>query len=192
MSLQTARTFFSFLALAANAGTIVVFVGIVSGRRSGLRSSILGLVRGYELWLAAIVATTAMLGSLYLSEVANLVPCLLCWYQRIAMYPLAVILLIAAVRRDHGIRLYAGALAVVGATISAYHRLIQAYPNLDGGSCAATGPPCSAAYFKVFGFITIPYMALSAFLFVIVILWADRINTATIAPSSQEPSTETP
>jgi disulfide bond formation protein DsbB len=183
------QVFFSLLALAANAGTIVIVVAAVAGRGSSLRESVLGPLRGYELWLAAVVAATSMAGSLYFSEVAHFIPCLLCWYQRIAMYPLAVILVIAAVRRDHGIRPYAAALAVLGGLIAAYHRTIEWFPRFDSGSCAATGVPCTAPYFETFGFITLAYMALSGFLFILALLWADRVNSAADAPSSSEHAT---
>jgi disulfide bond formation protein DsbB len=185
MSVETLQVFFALLALAANAGTIAIAVAAVAGRGSSLRGAILGPVRGYELWLAALVATTSTVGSLYFSEVAHFIPCLLCWYQRIAMYPLAIILVIAALRRDHGIRMYAATLAFIGAAIAAYHRTIEIFPNLDSGSCAATGVPCTAPYFETFGFITLAYMALSGFLFVLALLWADRANSDSDAPSSR-------
>jgi disulfide bond formation protein DsbB len=101
------------------------------------------------------------------------------------MYPIAIMLPIAAWRKDNGIRLYAAVLAVIGLGIAIWHRLMQAYPSLDSGACAAVGPPCSAPYIKEFGFVTIPYMALSAFILILVLLWANRVNDArAVAPSS--------
>ena len=93
------------------------------------------------------------------------------------MYALVPILGIAAWRRDHGVRIYAATLAGIGAAIAAYHRLIQEFPDLGGTSCS-TGVPCTAAYFTVFGFVTIPYMALSGFLLILALLWIDRANSA--------------
>lgn len=186
------RTFFAILALVANAGTVVLVVALLSPKTSAFRAAALDAIRGYELWLAGAVALTATAGSLYLSEIAHLVPCTLCWYQRIAMYPLALLLLLAAFRGDHGIRVYAAPIALVGAGIAAYHRLIQVFPELDSGACSASGPPCSSAWFEVFGFITIPYMALSGFLVILALLWADRANSPSDAPSSTsaDPVTE--
>jgi len=92
---------------------------------------------------AWMVALLAMTGSLYFSEVAHYTPCLLCWYQRIAMYPLVLVLGIAAWRRDLGIRLYAIPLAAVGSVISAYHYLLEWFPALDTGACVV-GVPCTA------------------------------------------------
>jgi disulfide bond formation protein DsbB len=181
MSFETIRLFFALLAILANAVTIgIVAIGFAGSTKTGaeLRQNVFSAFAGFELWMAFAVAATATLGSLYLSEIVHLIPCTYCWYQRIAMYPLAVILFIAAVRQDHVIRIYATALAGIGAIIAAYHRLIQAYPDLDGGSSCSSTVPCSAAYLEIFGFITIPYMALSGFLLILALLWLDRFNNA--------------
>lgn len=188
MSFETMRTFFALLSLLANVATIVIVVAAIAG--GDVRRRVFEALRGAELWLAFAVAATATLGSLYLSEVANLIPCVLCWYQRIAMYPIAVILLIAAIRRDHGIRIYAAVLAGIGAVIAAYHRLVQVFPELDSGTCSV-GVPCTAAWFEIFGFITIPYMALSGFLLILALLWVDRVNSPGVPPSSRSESAET-
>jgi len=186
MDFQTVRFFFALLALAANAATLgIVALGIVGRTGTGgadLRDRVFGAFRGLELWLAFTVATTATLGSLYLSEIAHLIPCTFCWYQRIAMYPLVPILGIAAWRKDDSVRIYAATLAGIGAIIATYHRLMQEFPDLGGTACS-TGVPCTAAYFTLFGFVTIPYMALSGFLLILVLLWIDRSNSAP-APAS--------
>jgi disulfide bond formation protein DsbB len=186
MDFQTARLFFALLAVAANAATIGIVVIGIAGRFDGsgaqVRDRMLASFRGLELWLAFSIATTATLGSLYLSEVAHLIPCTYCWYQRIAMYPLVVILGIAAWRKDHGIRVYAATLAGIGATTSIYHRVIQAVPDLGGSACSS-GAPCTAAYFTLFGFVTIPYMAFSAFALILTVLWIDRTSSAGHRPS---------
>jgi disulfide bond formation protein DsbB len=113
-------------------------------------------------WTAALVAST---GSLYLSEVVGFVPCSLCWYQRIAMYPLVVVLGVATVRGDASVWRYALPLAVLGAAIAAYHVTIQLQPSLDVGVCSA-GASCTGRYLAVFGFVSIPVMAAAAFLLV--------------------------
>ena len=179
MDFQTVRLFFAMLALAANVATVGIVVIAFAGRSdraAGPRDRILSSIAGLELWIAFAVATVATLGSLYLSEVVHLIPCTFCWYQRIAMYPLVVVLGLAAWRRDHGVRPYAAALSGIGACIAAYHRLIQAFPSLGGSACSS-GVPCTAAYFTVFGFVTIPYMALSGFLLILALLWVDRANS---------------
>lgn len=186
MTLETLSLFFALLAIAATAATIgIVGIGLAGTTRVGapLRHTVFSAFQGLELWLAFAVAATATLASLYLSEVAHLIPCALCWYQRIAMYPLAVILLIAAIRADHRIRIYAATLATIGAGISLYHRFIQAFPDLEGGTSCDPNAPCTAAYVEIFEFITIPTMALSGFLFILALLWLDRFNTPADPPS---------
>jgi disulfide bond formation protein DsbB len=118
-------------------------------------------------WIVAVLATA---GSLYFSEVAHFEPCRLCWYQRIAMYPLVVILGVAAVRRDPGVRRYAVPLAVIGALIATYHYALEWLPWLDSGVCAAT-TPCTIVWFRQLGFVSLPYLALSAFLLIVALLW---------------------
>ena len=182
MSFETMKLFFALGAIAANVMTIALIAIGIAGR--GRRESPFGFLRGVTLWIAGGVAIGAMAGSLYLSEIAHLIPCKLCWFQRIAMYPIAIMLPIAAWRKDNGIRLYAAVLAVIGLGVAIWHRLMQAFPSLDSGACAAVGPPCSAPYIKEFGFVTIPYMALSAFVLILVLLWANRTNNARTVPTS--------
>lgn len=176
-------TFFALAALVANVATVGLIVWGFAGQKEG--QSPFEFLRGMTLWLAGFVALAAMLGSLYLSEIAHLVPCRFCWFQRIGMYPLALILLMAAYRRDAKARLYGVTIAAIGAGIAAYHRIVQMFPDLESGSCATSGVSCSAALIEQFGFVTIPYMSFSAFALILTLLWADRLN-------SQTPRDDTP
>ncbi|MBK5289652.1 MAG: disulfide bond formation protein B [Acidimicrobiia bacterium] len=132
--------------------------------RAGLRSQGLALV--------ALVAGVATAGSLYLSEGGHLVPCRLCWYQRTMMYPLAVILILAAIRKDWSIRPYGIALSLIGATVSTWHVLIEWNPGLEGSSSCDPTNPCSALPLnRYFHYLSIPTMAGSAFLLIATVLW---------------------
>jgi disulfide bond formation protein DsbB len=111
-------------------------------------------------WIAAIIAT---LGSLYFSEVRHFIPCTLCWYQRIFMYPLAIILGIAVYRNDNSIYRYVLPLSIIGMVISGYHTVLQKIPYLQQFEMCTTGVPCSKDYLNWLGFITIPLMAFIAF-----------------------------
>ncbi len=122
------------------------------------------------LWLAWLVALVATVGSLIYSEVVNFEPCLLCWYQRIAMYPMAVVLLVGAIRREAVVKFYALPLALVGLGISIWHYLIQTFPSLSSGASCDPDVPCSAKYVDVFGFISIPFMAGAGFTLIAVLL----------------------
>ncbi|HEX2784021.1 MAG TPA: disulfide bond formation protein B [Ilumatobacteraceae bacterium] len=165
VSLVTMERFSALLALIAGGGALTLVVARLLPAGAGL----VDIVRPLRLWLAWLVAAVAMAGSLYFSESANFVPCKLCWFQRIAMYPLALLLLIAALRRDHGIRLYAVALAAVGALISTYHYIIEWHPSLGSGACDITAP-CTVPWFRQFGFISLSLMALCGFAAIISLL----------------------
>ena len=125
------------------------------------------------LWLAFLVALTATLGSLYLSEVAHFVPCKLCWYQRIAMYPLVPILAIAAWKRDVSVVRYVVPLAVIGAAISIYHYQLERFPGQASVSCSADAP-CTVVWIWKFHFVSIPLMALSGFALIVALVLVAR------------------
>lgn len=120
------------------------------------------------LYVALAAAWVATCGSLYMSEVLGWIPCLWCWYQRIAMYPLAVILAAGLLLRDRNLPKYALCLAIPGALASVYHILLQKVPALARLESCVIGVPCSADYLNLFGFITIPMLALAAFAIIIV------------------------
>jgi disulfide bond formation protein DsbB len=111
-------------------------------------------------WLAAITAT---LGSLFFSEVMHFIPCTLCWYQRILMYPLAVLIGIAFYHNDRGIYKYVLPLSFLGMLISGYHYGLQKIPFLKKFEMCVNGVPCSGEYINWLGFITIPLLAFTAF-----------------------------
>ena len=176
MSVLTVATFLGLLTLAAFGGvlgTVVVWalarIGVTPGAFVTLREAIRPAVP----WLAFVVAATAMGGSLYFSEAAGFVPCTLCWYQRIAMYPLVLILGIAAVRGDTGASRYAVPLAGIGAAISVWHIGVERVPGLPSGSCSLD-VPCSTILVQVLGFVTIPTMALAGFGAIITLLLLGR------------------
>ena len=177
--LATMKLFFAMLAIATNVVVVGYVVLLVASRFSASAADRLlwfyDTVAGQEMLYGAIVSGTAMLGSLYLSEIANLPPCRLCWWQRFAMYPIAVVLAVAAWRRYPKVRLPVSITALIGAGSAGYHYLIQWFPSLEGNSCSIT-VPCTTAWFQVFGFVSIPYMALSAFAFVLVMMLALRHN----------------
>jgi disulfide bond formation protein DsbB len=130
------------------------------------------LLRQFGLYFAWIVSLVATGGSLYFSEVLGWVPCTLCWYQRICMYPLTILLGIASYRNDRNIILYAVPLAAIGGSISLFHYLEQKVPGLAGLFPCRVGVPCSVDYINWLGFITIPFLALVAFILILLFLWA--------------------
>lgn len=164
---EALELFFALLALLALAGSVAVLIVRFAMRGSG--SGLIGQLAPLGLPIPALVTSVSMLGSLYFSEVAGYRPCVLCWYQRIAMYSLAIVLVIAAVRRDRSITPYAMVLAGIGLAISGYHWLLERWPSIDTGSCSPDAP-CSVPYFEVFGFVSLAFMAFCAFVTVLVFL----------------------
>ncbi len=148
-------------ALLAVGASIAMALGAGAPAATSLRALLLRHGR----WLSFAVAGTAMAGSLYYSEGAGFIPCDFCWYQRIAMYPLAVILLVAAITRDDRVAKYVVPIAVIGLALSVYHYQLQLFPE-QGGSCSS-GVPCTARHVEQFGFISIPFMAGCGFLSVL-------------------------
>ena len=115
--------------------------------------------------IALLAAWIAMSGSLFFSEALGWPPCVLCWYQRILMYPLTLILAIGIWRRDRGLHLYVLPFSIIGAFVSLYHYLLIKTDWFPPPPCAA-GIPCTVDYLDWFGFINIPFMALMAFLII--------------------------
>lgn len=114
----------------------------------------------YFVWVVALVATA---GSLFFSEVMLLPPCVLCWYQRIAMYPLVIIVGAGIIMRDRNMPFYALPLALAGLAISVYHNLLYYKLIPDHISPCTQGISCTTVQIEWLGFITIPLMALVSF-----------------------------
>ena len=177
MSVDAVSLLFALLAIGAQAAVVVAVLLWAGGRVSPTvarwRADVAAVIGPQALALAFVVALVATVGSLYLSEVAEFVPCKLCWYQRIAMYPLSVLFGIAALRADTRIWIYGAVIAGVGAVISSYHMLIERFPSLDSASCDPNAP-CSLIWVERFGYLTIPTMAGSAFLLIVALMLAAR------------------
>ena len=121
------------------------------------------------LFFAWAIAVTATLGSLYFSEIKQFEPCELCWYQRIFMYPLTILLGIASVRKEAGIAVYSAALSGIGLCISLYHYLIQKVALFSNTAPECGRVPCTGQYINLFGFVTIPLLAFIAFIIIFII-----------------------
>ena len=114
----------------------------------------------YLAWIIALIATV---GSLFFSEVMQLPPCVLCWYQRIAMYPLVLIIGIGIVMRDSRMKNYALPVCLVGLAVSIYHNLLYYGIIPESITPCTQGISCTSRQIEWLGFITIPLMALAAF-----------------------------
>jgi len=167
---------FSYLGVAGQvlvALLIVLAVLWLVGVRGPLET-VRRWIWGYELWLAFVVAAVATGGSLFYSEIESFVPCELCWYQRLCMYPLSITLLLIAGFGANRVARYVLPLAVVGAGIATYHVLVQYDVIKEPTACfkSASGG-CGFNWLAIpahnvtFGYLAIPTLALTAFLLLI-------------------------
>ena len=182
------------LAALGVAGQVLAGLLILVGTAAllGLHSPLSGLRRffwGYELWAAFVVASVATGGSLFFSEVAGYIPCELCWYQRICMYPLSILTLFLAVHRDHRVARYLLPIPLVGAGVSLYHLLIENAVVSEPSACQVGGAGCAVKWINEFGYMTIPTLALTGFVLLIGFLalaTADEPNPgATLEPDAE-------
>lgn len=116
-----------------------------------------------------VQAGVAMAGSLFFSEVMDLPPCVLCWYQRIAMYPIVILTAVGIVRHDRKLYISVLALSLPGLLISIYHNLLYWKILPESVSPCTLGISCTTKFFEWFGFITIPFMSLVAFTIITVL-----------------------
>jgi disulfide bond formation protein DsbB len=189
MSTEAVTTFFALLAVIALAFVVVSLTGSVWSLAAGTprwAAEARAALVPVAVPLAWVVALTCTLGSLYLSEVAKFPPCILCWYQRIAMYPLVVVLGVAALRRDRSVAWYGVPLAVVGLGISIYHYLVERFPDSVSFSCSAD-VPCSTVWVWKFHFLSIPAMAGIGFAAIISLLLLGASSGAVAAPGTEAP-----
>ncbi len=139
----------------------------------------LEIIKKNALYLAFAGSLIAMLGSLYFSEIAGFPPCVLCWYQRISMYPLAVIIGAAIYTRERKLLIPAFILLIPGWLISIYHNLL--YYNIipEAAAPCVAGISCTTKFIEWFGFITIPFLAFAGFtaiFILLVIYWKSTSN----------------
>ena len=129
--------------------------------------------------LALLQAVVAMSGSLFFSEIMKLPPCLLCWYQRICMYPLVAILAIGIWKKDKSLPFFVLPLSIIGTIIAVYHNLLYYKIIPENLAPCTLGISCTTRQIELFGFITIPLLSLLAFLLIdVLIFWHYRLQKA--------------
>ena len=164
MNSDAVQTCSALLALVALAGGLITLVSLAV--RGAWAETWLATVRAYGLWAIFAITATAMVGSLYFSESVGYAPCKLCWYQRIAMYSIAIISFVAALRKDTNIARYTIVLAPLGLMVSVYHYLLE-WGVINESNVCSIDVPCTSIWFREFGFITLCFMAGCAFIAVI-------------------------
>jgi len=162
------QLFSAILALAVLVGGLGTLAALAFENRMTWTGAWLTQVRASGLWIICMITTGAMVGSLYFSEKVGFAPCKLCWYQRIAMFSIAIISFAAALRNDKNIARYTIVLAPLGLIVSTYHYLLEWFPTLETNVCSLD-VPCTAVWFRELGFVTLCFMAGCAFITVIAV-----------------------
>jgi disulfide bond formation protein DsbB len=165
---DSVQLFSALLGVATLVGGLVTGGALMLETRAAWAQSWLDHVRASGLWIMCAITTGAMVGSLYFSEHVGYAPCKLCWYQRIAMYSIAIISFVAALRRDKNIAVYSLVLACLGLAVSTYHYLLEWFPQLESNVCSLD-VPCTTVWFRELGFVTLCFIAASTFIAVVTI-----------------------
>jgi len=179
MSLTTYVTYtLAALTVVAELIALAAFGALLHKWKTGTFCAVGKKLHLYALPLSTLMAAMAMAGSLYYSEIAHYVPCLLCWYQRIAMYPMVVIGFLAGISK----RTWSPdmlVLSVIGAVIAFYHYLLQ-IGVVVSTRCTDVGysVSCAEKFAMTYGYITIPMMALSVFVAIIALQLLARTQDA--------------
>ena len=164
--------FLPYLALFSHVVLVVLFLALVFRRSWGAEPQM--FIGKHATILAFLVSLAAVIGSLYYSEIVGFEPCVLCWWQRVFLYPLVIIFGMALWKKTASVFLYAVPLVLGAALIAAY----QSYVYLGGASllsCTALDGACSKIYVMAFGYITIPTMSLTVSLYILFLAWANKI-----------------
>lgn len=167
---QSITSILSFLTLLADIFAGALFIVLITPlKRIGNGRAFANFIGERAVLLSFLVALAATGGSLFYSDIAGFAPCLLCWWQRIFLYPQTILLLIALIVKDRHVRLHSIVLSSIGALIGLYHTFIT-----FGGEgiipCSATGPSCTTLYFLNYGYITIPTMSLTVFILILLFM----------------------
>ena len=161
-----------YLALLSHAVFVVLFLALLSRHSWGAGLQV--FLGKHATVLACLVSLTAVVGSLFYSEIVGFEPCVLCWWQRVFLYPLVIIFGVAVWKKTTSAFLYAVPLALAAALVSAY----QSYVFFGGVSllsCTALEGACSKIYVMAFGYITLPLMSLTVSLYILLLAWANKI-----------------
>ncbi len=166
------KDFLPTATLVAHIVFVIILLAIVFRKTWG--QGIITWLGQHSLKIVFVVSLSAVIGSLFYSNIVGFLPCVLCWWQRVFLYPVPIIAGLAILKRDNSAFLYIVPLALISGIIALY----QSYVNLGGASilpCTAVGAECSKLYVIAYGYITIPLMSLTVAIYVLLIAWAKKI-----------------
>lgn len=159
---------------------VFVFLVLAYAFRSSWGKEIIDFVSKQSLRLGLLVTSGAVIGSLLYSNIVGFEPCELCWWQRIFLFPQMIIFLVAIIKKKKGVFSYIVPLSIIGAVISFYHSYIQLGGETSILPCTAEGAACTKVFVLEYGYITIPTMALTAFLFILLLAFIRRFSPTSI------------
>ena len=171
--LEIGKTLMPIGIVLLQVGSLILLFALIFARESSLVKWL-----GTNAVLISFLATlSAIAGSLFYSNIIGFDPCVLCWWQRIFMYPQFIIFAMAVIKRRSDIFLYTLPLSVIGALIAIYQILLP-YIESYGLGCGATTVSCTKLYINAFGYITIPVMSLTIFATLILLAVANRMTNS--------------
>ena len=165
----------SVLTILSQILSVLVLLMIIFRTKSIVFQKMGAFLKKHAMWMAFFVALIAMLGSLFYSDILKYEPCVLCWYQRVVMYPNVILLGMALLRKSRDIIPYSAVLSGIGALIAGFHYYLQVRP-IQAAFCDAIGysVSCTESFFLNFGYVTIAMMAFSAFILIFLLLVVQR------------------
>jgi disulfide bond formation protein DsbB len=167
------QTTVPYLVAASHVLLALLFLAILA--RKGWGKRIFHVLASGALAWGLLVALAAVSGSLFYSEIVGFEPCVLCWWQRVFIYPQLALFAVALWKRDKGVFAYSATLAALAGIVALYH----SYVYWGGASllpCTAMGGACSKIYVYAFGYITIPSMSLTVALYFLLLAWVNRLH----------------
>lgn len=170
--IATIASIVPFLVLASHVLLVFLFLSVIFRHSWG--QTVSEFLAKHVLQAGCIVAFFAVVGSLFYSELVGYPPCVLCWWQRVFLYPQLVIFAAALWMRDRTVFVYSSILASIAGLLALYH----SYVYWGGESllpCTALGGACSKIYVMAFGYITIPSMSLTVVLYLLLLAWISRL-----------------
>lgn len=170
--ISTIQTFLPYGILASHIVFVVLLIALISRNSWGRRLA--DFIGQYSILLAFLVSLGAISGSLFYSELVGFEPCVLCWWQRVFIYPQVILFAVALWKRKNDVFAYAVPMVLISGVLGLY----QSYVYMGGTSilpCTALDGACSKVYVMEFGYITIPSMSLTVSLYILLIAWAHKI-----------------
>ncbi len=169
---QSITNILSFLTVVLDVFAVLFFLVLITPlRRRGWTKHVAEFFGERAILFSFLIAFAATGASLFYSEIAQFQPCLLCWWLRILLYPQAILLFVAIIKKDRLARMHAIIFSSIGALISVYQTFLQlGVIGNDLIPCDASGVSCQHVYFLQYGYVTIPAMALTAFVLILLFM----------------------